>query len=104
MCELRQVLEATVESLDRTAELFYKQKTDLGYQQLEGTLDMLSDSLYQLESYPSENSELDVMKHRITNVLNEALQAMETKDTTLLADLFEFELKEILKEVIALLK
>ena len=74
------------QEIQDVAELFYQQKNTEGYQRLNQLLQDLSAyvGIITEEEQPMEFLE----------ALKEALDAMEQKDTTLLADILQYELIE----------
>lgn len=74
------------EELEQVTELFYQQKSKEGYEKLQ---ELLADiSLYV------SGVEDDAKQQELLETLTEALDAMEQRDTTLLADILKYELLE----------
>lgn len=77
-----------VNDIQGTAELLYQQKIKEGYEKLGTTLPLIAQYADQLEDADQKQ---DLLAH-----LQEALKAMESGDTTLLADILQYELSEMM--------
>lgn len=93
MEELQRALSTTIEAIDSMSELFYTQKDTEGYAKLEETIGYISKTM---ELLLGSVGEIEVPKDyiEIINHLNDALSAVESKDTILLADILQYEIKE----------
>lgn len=84
-----------IQSIEDVTSLFYQNKHKLGYAELEKLIILIEDSL--LELYKASKLAIDVSN--ILDILKEATVAMEQKDTMLLADILEYELKDAFKNI-----
>lgn len=74
------------EELEHVTELFYQQKSKEGYEKLQI---LLADISLYVSNVQDEEQQQELLE-----TLTEALNAMEEKDTTLLADILKYELLE----------
>lgn len=74
------------EELEQVTELFYQQKSKEGYERLQV---LLADISLYVSGVQDEEQQQELLE-----TLTEALDAMEQRDTTLLADILKYELLE----------
>ena len=103
MGDLKYLLEESILLMRQTTELFYQQKTDEGYQQLDSTLAVLTETMGRIFKYKEEGHDILIDEHQLVQVLTEAMKAMEEKDTVLLSDILQYELEELLNLVLSVL-
>lgn len=80
--------EELMQKIESVTELLYQQKISEGYA-------ILPELLSQIGSYVGLIEESD-KQQSILEALNEALAAMQQNDTTLLADILQYELGDLL--------
>jgi ElaB/YqjD/DUF883 family membrane-anchored ribosome-binding protein len=99
---MKEEIIKVLQSIDQTTELFYQQKEQEGYKNLEYTLDILIKTINEMLIYKKEKSDnfKDIQENKINEILTEAMNALEQKDTILLSDILNYDLKEALKELI----
>jgi hypothetical protein len=98
MDELYAALEAVIHSIETVTELFYTQKETEGYDQLNKTIDGISKSMeLLLEDFEGEQVPDSYLE--IINYLQEAFSAIEARDTILLADILQYEIKERFEKI-----
>lgn len=98
MSILRSKIEETIQIIDNNTDLFYQNKIDEGYKHLDNTLIKISDTIEEVIKYQSQCGK-DIQGESIVGILTEAMKALENKDALLLADILQYELKEVLEEV-----
>lgn len=101
MEELKVLITDAIESIDQTTEIFYQQKMDEGYKQLEITLAVLTKAIDTLFQYKAAGNPIEMDEQQLTGVLSEALKAMQERDTVLLSDIMQYELKESLGNIVS---
>jgi len=89
-------IEDIINYISHVTKLFYQNKLHEGYQELERLITIIDDTLLEL----SEDEFSKLERNKITTVLTDAMNAMEQQDSLLLADILEYELKEIFQELI----
>ena len=78
--------EVLQEEIREIADLFYQQKSKEGYGRLQELIADLSQYVAQIEE--------EAKRQELLEALTEALTAMQEQDTTLLADILQYELLE----------
>lgn len=101
MRELKNVLEQAIQSIEQTVELFYQQKNEEGFKQLDYTLTMLIKVMNDIFAYQSAGHSIGIDENQLVQVLAEAMKAMEVKDTVLLSDILQYDLKELFNKILA---
>lgn len=103
MGDLKNILKESIQSVRQTTELFYQQRTDEGYKQLDSTIVVLSKVIDGIFKYKAEGHDILIDENQLVLVLTEAMKAMEAKDTILLSDILQYELEDLLNTVLSLL-
>lgn len=94
----KEMLIEIIEKTDIITNKFYKQEEIEGFRLLNDFLDLVSEIMEQLIN--NNINEVPLLYQEIIKFLKEALQAMEVKDTILLADILQYELKERFESVL----
>lgn len=89
-----------IESIEELTTLFYQQKVDEGYQKLDSTLTYIAEAIDYSYKY---NSETMNYINEMQIILNKAVISLEKKDTILLSDILNYELKGVLETVLIIL-
>jgi KaiC/GvpD/RAD55 family RecA-like ATPase len=103
MASLKEQVSNNIAQINEVVEMFYQQKTQEAYVQLDkvlGDFSIVVDSLY---AYQQENPEAGVDVTVLLDALKEALSAVQEKDAILVADVLKYELLEKLEEMESLL-
>lgn len=103
MNELRLALQESIQSIEQTTELFYQQKIEAGYIELQNTLSILSNTINNLYIHLADGKDIGSYGDKLVYVLREAMRAMEIKDTILLSDILQYELKEVVEQILSVL-
>lgn len=103
MENIRQKIEQTISEIDMVVELFYQQKTQEAYTQLDPVLGNMMSAIEALMAYQQEHEELEIDVNSLTEALREALSAMEEKDAILMADVLKYEVIEKMEAIADLL-
>jgi hypothetical protein len=77
---------------------FYQQKNNQAYQEMVSVIDSLniiSTILEENKEYP----EIESIYNELTFSLNASMEAVENKDTILVADIFYYDIKELIGQV-----
>jgi len=97
MSSLKDAIKEAIQSIDRVTDLLYKWNTSLAYEYLDETFRLLSSTIDQIFQYQVNGHDIGIEVNNIMNILNLAMKAIEEKDTILLADILNYDLKELLK-------
>jgi hypothetical protein len=97
----QRIIETAVHQIDTVTKLFYGQKEAEGYQQLESVLISITnaiDVIYKLKE--EDESTNKIQQDEFVGTLSEALNAMENRDSILLADILQYDIKEKLEKAL----
>lgn len=100
MEQIKQQIQQNISEIDGVVELFYQQKTQEAYGQLDQVLGKLMATIEVAVSYQQEHTEVEIDINGLTEALKEALSAMEEKDAILMADVLKYEVIEKLEALI----
>ena len=100
MEEIRQQIEQNISEIDTVVEMFYQQKTQEAYGQLDLVLGKLMATIETAVVYQQKHTEVKIDITGLTEALKEALSAMEEKDAILMADVLKYEVIEKLEAMI----
>lgn len=89
-------IQKLIQSIEEVTELFYKQKEQEGYQNLNQIIPLISEVMEYLITR-DEGDTISEQNKEIIDCLDQAMHAMEARDTILLADILQYELKEKLE-------
>lgn len=98
MVIMEQYIEDILKKIDHMSTSFYQQKNNEGYQELVSVLDDLNVMLNFLEDNKSL-PEIQTYYSELTISLNASMEAVEKKDTILIADIFHYDIKEVIEHV-----
>lgn len=101
MEELKEKIDIASEKIEEASDLFYQHKDHEGYLRLDQVIGTLMELAEGLKQAVSENPELELNAEDFLATLNEAVDALEERDTVLLSDILQYDLIEqldILKE------
>ena len=88
------ILEQANEEITKVTELLYQQKDQEGYALLNKTLATIAQAIEVIFAWQHEQQMDESTQQEMVDVLTQAMQAMEQKDTVLLADILKYELLE----------
>jgi len=91
-------LDDVIQTIDLNTDLFYQNKINEGYSCLDKTLGKISEAIEEIIKYQASSGQ-DIQGDKIIKILTEALKALEKKDSLLLADILQYDLKELLVEI-----
>ena len=96
MSILKEIIDDAIKAIDINTDLFYQNKIDEGYKQLDNTLIRISNAVEEIIRYQQESGHY-VQGEKIVGILTEAMQALESKDALLLADILNYDLRKYLR-------
>jgi hypothetical protein len=103
MASLKDQIKENMTEMDNVVEMFYQQKSQEAYLQLDIVLGNFSSVIDNLYTYQQEHPELKLDIVSIIEALKEALSALEEKDAILVADVLKYELLERMEEIVNVL-
>lgn len=99
MEELKQAIGMLSESIQKTTELFYTQREAEGYQAFGVLLEPMATVLDRLFRRQNETGKPEFEQNEIAKLLNDAMNAMEARDSVLLADILQYDFLDQLDQI-----
>jgi hypothetical protein len=100
MIEIAERINRILEEIAQVTDMLYQQKLNEGYEKLNGTLTNLINVTEKIFEYKQHNS-ITFDENKFIGGLSQAMNAMELKDSVLLADILLFEIAKQLKDMLA---
>lgn len=97
---MKELLLKTIEEIERVTDYFYKQHNQTGYSELDQVITDISLTIDKIFKYRSEKQTINFDEQKLIDTLTEAMNAMEGKDTILLADILQYDLLEQFQDII----
>jgi len=91
---LEVVINQVKDEIEKVTEALYQQKERAAYNLLNMALPTIAKAVEEIFAWQTEQGREESEKQEIVQVLTQAMQAMEQKDTVLLADILQYELLE----------
>ncbi len=98
MGNLGERLRRTIQSIEDTTVCFYQNNEKEGYRRLGDTLQGLDEVIGEAELIGRDGEVFILDGDRVLEHLKEAVEALEQKDTLLLADILQYEITPLLEE------
>lgn len=92
---LQESIDAVIKRIDENTNLFYQNKKNNGYEELNETLRLISDVIEEILSYEQRIFGKKVSEQKLVGILSDALNALEKRDELLLSDVLQYDLKEL---------
>lgn len=102
LLEKKNLIISILEDIEIVTDLFYQDRENKGYYGLALLLTKLN-SLIELLISEKEIIE-KAKQEELLNIMTQAMNAMEERDTVLLSDILQYELKEQLEDMMQQLK
>ena len=96
--EETKIISSTIEQIQETADLFYRNQEQPGYLSLRMTIEDITQAIDTISQLESIDSEAEIAK--INGALSEALNAMQEKDMTLVADILTYDVADLFKKIL----
>lgn len=97
MEDMKKNLKAAITSIEITSKYFNQNKIAEGYKQLEDTIAKIDNIVCITSAYRQQGLEIEINEAKLMESLQEAMTALENKDTLLVSDILEYEVKELLE-------
>lgn len=94
MKALQESIDAVIKKIDENTNLFYQNKKSNGYEELNETLQIISNVIDEVLSYEQKILGEKVSEIKLVEILSDAMTALEKRDALLLSDILVYDLKE----------
>lgn len=98
MESLKEIIKNVIDGIEVTTNLFYQQKNQEGFTELEGIIYLLNNMTNRVSELELEGNHVNIDIVKVNQILTDAMNALENLDTILLSDILNYELKEVLIE------
>lgn len=92
---LQERIDNVIKSIDENTNLFYQNKKNKGYEELNDTLLLISNLIDEILSYEEKTIGEKKSEIKFIEILSEAMKALEKRDELLLSDILQYDLKEM---------
>lgn len=93
------LIDQIMAQIEQAGDLFYQHKDHEGYEILNETIGGLLELAEKLKVIARENEGIELGEQELLSILNEALSALEEKDTVMLSDILQYDLMERLESL-----
>ena len=94
MKDLKKEIETVINDLDSIVEMFYQQKVQEAYSELNTALGKIMEITEVVQNYTAQNSDKEINMDILLNALKETL-----RDVVLVADVLKYEVIEKLNDI-----
>lgn len=94
------IINDAIKAIEDNTELFYQQKVKEGYEMLNNTLSLLTQTIDLIKESPIESDSLYIDEQLLNGVLSNAIKALEYGDTILFSDILYFDLIPLFEQYI----
>lgn len=100
MSQQKELVQKSVNEVEEVIDLFYQQKLQEALNKFETVLSGIMTSIDILFAYKAENEEFVLDEGKLTNILKDAMGALEDGDMVLLADILQYDYLEYMQELL----
>ncbi len=99
MDNLKQSINDVIEQIDEATDLFYKQNNKLALEKFQNVISQIVIMVDSLFKYKEKDPVFNFDEKKMTDILTEAMNALQDIDLVLLADVMQYDFKEYLEEL-----
>lgn len=100
MKKIREMTSELLSHIDEMTDLLYQNNEKKGYEMLNVFIIKMEALIGEIRSYQTANNVKVVDEEKLLGSVGEAFKAMQEKDIVLLADIFSYDVKEQLEELL----
>ena len=100
MSQQKEIVENTIKEVESVVDLFYQQKKKEALGKFESVIGSMMNSIDTLFTYKAEHEGFELDENKITNILKEAMNALQDGDEVLLADILQYDYMEYMEELV----
>ncbi len=104
MSEKKEQIKATIDEVQDIIDLFYQQNDKEAFEKLDTVLENMTISIDNLELYKLENSDFDFDETKLCEILKESMEALQSDDKVLMADILQYDFIEYINELLEQMK
>ena len=96
----KNIIQDSIEEIEEITELFYQEKKDEAFGRLDKAIGNMMTVIDGLFSYKAANADFELDEEKLTNILKDAMNALQDGDVVLLADILQYDYLEYMQEVV----
>lgn len=100
MEKMKELATELLNHIDEMTDQLYQNNEREGYEMLSSFIVKMESLIKEISVYQSENNEKILDEEKLLNSVGEAFKAMQEKDIVLLADIFSYDIKEQLEQIL----
>ena len=93
-------IELIIDRVQDVIDLFYQQNNAEAFGKFGNIIGDMTHAVDMLASYKAEHSDFDMDETKICDILNEAMKALEDRDTVLMADILQYDFVEYIGDLL----
>lgn len=104
MSESKEIVKKSIEEVKEIVELFYQQKEKDALDKFNIGLGNMMTAIDTLFAYRDANAGFELDEAKLTNILKEAMNALQDGDMVLLADILQYDYLEYMEELAGMME
>lgn len=96
----KEQIKDTIDNVQKVVDLFYQQNDKEAFDMFTGVLDDMSAAVQNLASYKEKNIQFEMDEIKIYNILNDAMEALQSDDKVLMADILQYDFIDYINELL----
>lgn len=100
MSESKELVVKSVEEVKEIVDLFYQQKEKDALNKFAIGLENMMTAIDALFAYRASHEEFSLDEEKLTNILKDAMNALQDGDMVLLADILQYDYLEYMEELV----
>lgn len=92
-------ISETINKVQEVVDLFYQQNDKDALEKFAVTIEDMAKAIDNLAAYKAENAQFEMDEVKIFNMLNEAMEAFQSDDKVLMADILQYDFIEYISEL-----
>ncbi len=99
MSEEKQKVVSTTDEIQEVIELFYEQNDKEAFEKFNFAIGNIMSMVDVLHNYKSINTDFEFDEIKVCNILKEAMDALQSDDKVLLADILQYDFVEYMNDL-----
>lgn len=96
----KNIIQDSINEITEITDLFYQEKKQEAFGKLDKALANMMTIMDNLFSYKSSKPEFELDEEKLTNILKDAMNALQDGDVVLLADILQYDYLEYMQEIV----
>lgn len=100
MSDLKEQVEETIKKVQEVVDLFYQQNDKAAFEKFESAIANITMTVDKLYLYRKEHPDFEISEDNIYKILKDAMDALETGDNVLMADILQYDFIGCIDEIL----